>query len=234
MGRAKGSKNKPKGEAPQAAGSADKGHNGGPPNGDAVRAEFVDTRKMWLDLKNKEALYDKEMRDVHAKIKTRGFTVKQMKIADMLNGTAKDSEKVKTEVKERLQVAQWIGHPMGAQLDLFAQPDRTPSVDQAYDNGKMAAMEGKVATPPHDASSPQYQSWLSGYHDEQARRVREGIKPLEPKEPPTPLEQAVKANGRAKGPEEVKGDPEGDRPAEGWGKSKGEQKPAAGDEPWTP
>jgi hypothetical protein len=71
---------------------------------------------------------------------------------------------------------------MGAQLDLFAQPDRTPAVEKAYDEGKQAFFENKRATPPYAPGVPQYTQWLEGYHNAQDARVRGGLKPLEDEE----------------------------------------------------
>jgi hypothetical protein len=58
------------------------------------------------------------------------------------------------------------------------RPHRTPAVVRAYDQGKVACMEGKPCSPPYDASVPQYEQWINGYHDETERRVKAGIKPL--------------------------------------------------------
>jgi hypothetical protein len=122
---------------------------------------------------------DKQWTDVKAALKADGYKVIQMQVADDLSGSPKQEAKVQVAVHDRLQVARWVGHPMGKQLDLFAQPDRTPAVDRAYDEGKQAFMEDKRATPPYAPGTPQYTRWLLGYHDAQDARVRGGLKPLE-------------------------------------------------------
>jgi hypothetical protein len=69
---------------------------------------------------------------------------------------------------------------MGAQLDMFSEPDRTPATDRAYDEGKQASMENRQGKPPYDPSLPQHQKWLEGYADHQATLAK-GFKPLSQK-----------------------------------------------------
>lgn len=163
------SKRKTKPDAPGASGAqgaAPAGHNSDRTE-DQIRELFLTNRTAWNEWKAKRAVVDKLERDVKSTLKADGYTVKQFEIADQLL-TIKGEAKVSGEVKDRLKVARWIGHPMGAQYDLFAQPDRTPSVDRAFDNGKQASMENQPCKPPHDPSTPQYASWMAGYQQHQA------------------------------------------------------------------
>lgn len=192
-GKAKSAGGKKGGKA--AAKPAASGGDGRPlsaADNDAERALFINHRTAWNEWRAKLAVVEELEKDVKAALKNDGFTVKQMQIADQLAGNPKQEAKVRAEVEDRLRVAKWMGHPMGAQLDLFGQPDRTPSVDRAYDQGKQAAMEAATANPPYAPATPQAQSWLAGYHDEQAARLKRGIKPLEPK-PEEPVAQGAGA-----------------------------------------
>ena len=74
-----------------------------------------------------------------------------------------------------LQVARWLGHPMGAQLDMFEAPDRTPIADRAYDEGKQASIENRSAKPSYAPETEAYRSYMSGYHDHQ-RELAGGLK----------------------------------------------------------
>lgn len=151
------------------------GHNEPPARtDDEIRASFNQHRTSWNNWKAKQAVVDKIELDTKAALKADGFTVKQMQIADDLL-TLKGEKKITTEVTDRLKVARWIGHPMGAQMDLFEQPDRTPSVDRAYDQGKQASMENQPRKPPYAPDLPQYQSWMDGYNADQ-ERLAGGIK----------------------------------------------------------
>lgn len=166
---------KTKPDAPGAA-PPGAGDNSSKRNADEVRELFTSHRSSWNGYKAKLAVVEKLERDVKAALKADGFTVKQMEIADSL-ATVKGEAKVTGEVKDRLQVARWIGHPMGAQLDMFEQPDRTPAADRAFDEGKQASMENKPRKPPHDPSTTQYGRWMEGYDTHQsdlAERVGRG------------------------------------------------------------
>ena len=145
-----------------------------------VRAEFLSTyHGMWKALKNKEAIFNEAKAQTRDAIKEKGFLVKQFKWLDRYNGTPVERAAALKEIEMPVEVLKWIGEPLGAQLSLeLNRPDRTPAVDRAYDQGKVACMEGKPCSPPHDPSVPQYAEWINGYHDETARRVKAGIQPL--------------------------------------------------------
>lgn len=165
-------------KAPKAA-KAGKGHNQPPaePNTDDIREAFLVHRGTWNQLTAAQKALDKRWTDAKAALKADGYKVIHMQIADDLAGSPKQEAKVHSAIHDRLQVAQWVGHPMGAQLDLFAQPDRTPAVDRARDQGRQASMENKPCKPPYDSSTPQYQSYMEGYQEDQAR-IASGIQPL--------------------------------------------------------
>lgn len=144
---------------------------------DAIRENFLQHRGVWNQLTAKQKLLDKQWKDAKAALKADGHKVVQMQIADALSGSAKQEAKVYGEVEDRLKVARYIGHKLGAQYDLFAQPDRTPAVDVAYDSGKQASMENEPKKPPYDPSTPQYNAWMGGYDDHQ-KTLMAGFKPL--------------------------------------------------------
>lgn len=181
-----------------------KGHNQPPPdrNADNIREAFLVHRGTWNQLTAAQKALDKRWTDAKAALKADGYKVLHMQIADDLSGSPKQEAKVHAAVHDRLQVAQWVGHPLGSQLDLFAQPDRTPAVDRARDEGKQASMENKPCKPSYDPSTPQYQAYMEGYQEDQAR-IASGIKPLE--------------DG---GEDDGFGDPADEADDAGWGKSR--------------
>lgn len=90
-------------------------------------------------------------------------------IKDAIQFEAPDGrEKFTTEITRKHKVARWLGLPVGTEPSFFDMNDRTPSVELAYDEGKQAGMAGDICKPPHDPSGPQYQKWISGWHDGQA------------------------------------------------------------------
>lgn len=177
---------------------------------EAQKARFLQHRTAWIGWQAKLKVVEKIESDVKAALKADGFTVKQFQIADALTGSPKQVAKVQAEVRDRLQVAMWMNHPMGRQLDLFDNPQEfappPPSEEAAFEDGKQAAMEGKTGTPPSQFSAGDLaQSWIAGYHVGQEERVKAGIKPLDEKsdEPWAGGDQGA--------------------PAAGWGKSNQQQ-----------
>lgn len=96
--------------------------------------------------------------------------------------TAELEAKAKARIARQLVIARYVGSSLGAQLDLFLEPDRTPAVDRAYDEGAAASMRGEAAKPGYDPSTPQHAQYMEGYHADQAKRVQGGIKKLDPKD----------------------------------------------------
>ena len=84
-----------------------------------------------------------------------------------------DSEEGQAVVIERIRAqakaARWAGLPVGTQIELsLSEPDRTPAVDRARDEGVQASMGSKPAKPPYSPETPQYKSWMEGFHEHQA------------------------------------------------------------------
>jgi hypothetical protein len=182
MARTKGSKNKPrktKSDVPGAAGVAGVGHNSKPEHNlspDYKRKLFLHHYDKWKELQAKQAVVDKIAIDVKAALKKDGFKVKEMEIADNL-GDLKGEAKIQGEVKDRLQVARWIGHPLGAQLDLFADMKAAPQA-APYEVGKSDSMGNLPAKPQDRGYAPgteQHDRYMAGYSDHQ-RELAGGIK----------------------------------------------------------
>ena len=179
MGRSKAnkvSKRKTKADAPGASdGGIGEGHNGPPAlTEDEQRALFLRDKDAFEIADGKLATATAELRNIRKRIKADGFTVVQIKAAIALE-TPEGEERIRGEIQERLQAAMWVGVPWGAQLDLFEQPDRTPSVDRAYDEGKMASMSNQRAQPDYAPETEAYRSYMAGYHDHQ-RELAGGLK----------------------------------------------------------
>lgn len=158
---------KTKATVPGASGAVTTDHNSRLTPDDERRL-FLNHRTIWQTHQNKQKLLDEQRTKIVANLKGDGFKVKHMDIADAL-GNPKGEKRTSEEVQDRLKVAKWIGHPMGNQLDLFGQPDRTPSVDRAFDEGKQASMENKPCKPPYAPELPQYKTWMAGYAMDQER-----------------------------------------------------------------
>jgi hypothetical protein len=82
-------------------------------------------------------------------------------------------------IRENLQLQadalRWAGVPLGTQIDFdLREPDRMPSVDRAFEEGKRMSAEGRPAKPEYDPSTPQYRAFMDGYADDQTR-LMEGV-----------------------------------------------------------
>src|ERR1700685_3362868 len=155
---------------------AEPGHNSGDDKpvmtASEKQASFLQHRESWNQVQAKVKVAKKLEADVVAALKSDGFTKKQMEIADSL-ATTKGEAKITAEVGERLQVARWIGHSLGAQMDLFGEPDRTPSVEIAYEEGRRASMTNQKRKPDNHYSpdTEQYRAWFAGYDSHQRELV---------------------------------------------------------------
>lgn len=113
--------------------------------------------------------------------KSMGFDKQDFDYAIQLE-TAELEAKTKARIARNLVIAKYMGSSLGAQLDLFLEPDRTPAVDRAYDEGVAASMSGETAKPGYDPSTPQHARYMEGFHADQEKRVKGGIKKMDPKE----------------------------------------------------
>ena len=81
-----------------------------------------------------------------------------------------------SRIRAQATAAKWAGLPVGTQIELsLGQPDRTPAVDRAYDEGKKASMENQPRKPPHAPETEASRAWFAGYDDNQ-RELAGGIK----------------------------------------------------------
>jgi uncharacterized protein (UPF0335 family)/ribosome modulation factor len=99
-----------------------------------------------------------------------------------------DSEMIDRRRREA-QIARFLNHPIGTQPDMFDEVDRTPSVDKAYQEGKIAGAQGETAKSPHSPGTEQDQSWLRGWQDGQAD-LASGFKKVETADGQPELEAA--------------------------------------------
>lgn len=146
------------------------GHNGGELSEDQKIARFFAYKKRWeaakLTLKNLEE-------EIKTKIGKQG--VRDIRTAVKLD-TPEGEEALKEKIEAEMRVARWMGLPVGAQEEMFPI-DRTPAVDVAYATGKRHGLAGDPCKPDYAPDLPQYQSYMSGFHDGQAVLAK-GFKPL--------------------------------------------------------
>lgn len=144
-------------------------------------------------IKRKAALSkaQRDMQNLGKTVKADGLTMRQIKLMVELS-TPEGEAAWRMTIANDLLAAQYQGATIGQQLALFLEPDRTPAIDTAYDEGVRDSMDGKTAKPDYHPSTPQHANYMKGYHDETERRVKGkgGIGKTESGEPaPTRTEE---------------------------------------------
>lgn len=94
--------------------------------------------------------------------------------------TAENEAKERAAIARKLRIAKIMGSSLGAQLDMFLMPDRTPAVDIAFQEGESDAIQNKIAKPKYDPSTEQHRKYLEGFHSVSEKRIKEGIGKLDP------------------------------------------------------
>lgn len=131
-------------------------------------------------LKDKQARATADLRNGYKTAKAEGsFTKEDFETAIQIEDAEREA-KTKARIARQLVIARYMGKSLGSQLELFMEPDRTPSSDIAFDEGKKAALSNEPAKPSYDPSTEQYRRYMEGYHSVSEGRVKSGIKPLHP------------------------------------------------------
>lgn len=158
------------------AGGAPSDHNEAAAADDDRRLLAV-THRDRLDAAKRAVVSAREVvQELKAKIRSDKFSVHQ--IEDMiLLLTPEGEKKVRERAQNSIDALRWSGASVGTQFDLLdPSEDRRPAVDRAFDEGKLAGMEGKVRKPPYDPSVPQHQQWINGWNVGQEAKARAGFK----------------------------------------------------------
>lgn len=107
--------------------------------------------------------------------------------------TAENEARERAAIARKLRIAQIMGSSLGAQLDMFLEPDRTPAADNAFAEGEADAMQNKPARPKYDPSTEQARKYLEGFHSVSEKLIKDGIGKLDP-EASKAAERAAKVN----------------------------------------
>lgn len=112
-----------------------------------------------------------------------GFTKADFDYARQLD-TVEAEAKTRAKIARNLLIAKYMGSDLGAQLDMFLEPSRVDSSERAAEEGQRDSMEGKTAKPSYDPSTAQYRAYMDAYNNDQEKRIKGGIKKLEPADDP--------------------------------------------------
>ncbi len=176
MARPKGSKNKPKAAKPAADAPAGIGHNELTPEQKAalLLQGVVKIERMRAEMETITA----NIRNVRKTLKADGFDKAQVDYALFLRKA--EPSAASAQIAMMVETAKWLAHPVGFQADIFGDGvDRTPGVERAFAEGKVAGMAGEACKLPDKwgPGSEQGAQWIDGWHAGQAV-LASGIKPL--------------------------------------------------------
>lgn len=117
-----------------------------------------------------------DIRNLRKQLKVSGFDTFEVNYALRLR-KADDTEELDRRRREA-RIAKWFNHPVGMQADMFDEVDRTPSVDKAFADGKLAGMSGEPCSVPSHHGQEQSAKWIEGWQEGQAALAVEGFAPL--------------------------------------------------------
>lgn len=102
------------------------------------------------------------LKDEYGRLKNIGFTKADIKWAQELD--EKDSGEIIATMKRRLRIAEWMGHSISRQMEMFDE-DRTPLEERAAAEGLAAGKLRKDNANPYDMGSAAGQAWQKGFND---------------------------------------------------------------------
>lgn len=121
-----------------------------------------------------------DLRNLYKRAKAEGgFTKADFDTAIAVE-TAENEARERAAIARKLKIAKIMGSSLGAQLDMFLEPDRTPAADNAFAEGESDAMQNIPARPKYDPSTEQARKYLEGFHSVSEKRIKEGIGKLDP------------------------------------------------------
>jgi hypothetical protein len=163
-----------------------------------AKALFLQHLPKIKDLMAKAATANANLRNVYKSALAQGGFEKADFTYAIEVETAEAEAKARAKIARRLTIARYMGSDLGAQLELFLEPDRTPAADRAYHEGQTASMKGESARPDYAPETEQYRQWMAGYNDDQAKRIKKGIKPLTDADKEVAADQAAARSAKAK------------------------------------
>lgn len=102
-------------------------------------------------------------------------------IKDLISLSTPEGEAtMKAEMERQARVMRWMGVPIGTQGGLFADADRTPITERAFNEGKRQGLAGESCSNPHHHTTEAHRSHETGYAEGQQTLATKGFSKLEP------------------------------------------------------
>ncbi len=144
-----------------------------------ARALFLNHLPKIAELKSKLNTANANLRNAYKTAKADGFLKDDFEIAFQMQGDGGEKAR-KAAIARQLTIAKWLGCDLGAQLDMFVEPERVPAADHAFEEGKTDSLSGKTAKPSYAPDTLQFRQYMLGFHEATASRVTTGIGKLHP------------------------------------------------------
>jgi len=119
------------------------------------------------------------LRILYKSAKADGMLKRDFDVAIEMQGAEGEKNK-KAAIARELTIARWLGYDLGAQLDMFLEPERVPATERAYNEGQSASMQGKPLKCDYHETTPQYREFVRGFQEHQTT-LHAGFKKLEEK-----------------------------------------------------
>lgn len=117
------------------------------------------------------------LRNAYKQAKADGFVKADFDDAFAIQ-QADGEKKKKAAIARSLQIAKWLGCDLGAQFDLFVEPNRVPAADRAFAEGETTSMKGQPLKCDYHETTEQYRQFVAGFNSHQ-ETLQKGFKKLE-------------------------------------------------------
>jgi hypothetical protein len=102
-------------------------------------------------------------------------------IKDLISlDTPEGEATMKAEMERKVRVLRWMGCPIGSQGALFADADRTPITERAFNEGKRQGLAGEPIDNPHHHTTEAHRSHVAGFASGQKTLATKGFSRLDP------------------------------------------------------
>jgi len=89
---------------------------------------------------------------------------------------------MKAEMERKARVMRWMNIPIGTQGGLFADTDRTPITERAFNEGKRQGLAGESCDNKHHHTTAAHKSHNDGWAAGQEAKAASGFSKLDPDE----------------------------------------------------
>jgi|GEM_PF-4424697 len=95
-------------------------------------------------------------------------------------GTPEGEALMKAEMQRKARVMKWMNIPIGSQVALFGDTDRTPITERAFNEGKRQGLAGEPIDNPHHHTTEAHRSHVAGFASGQETLATKGFSKLDP------------------------------------------------------